>query len=294
MGRLKTRHKLGRKNRRALSHSDAYIDSYLDALARQFKQSLSFASFDKVERITPRNFFRHYYFANRPIVIRGLMRNWKALGLWTPDYFAKEFGNYTVEVNCERNRDPLYDRNFTKHNSKMLMKDYVAMIQSGGETNDYYIGANNHLLRRKPFRSLLAQIKCPKGFFNQRYFRSDARLFFGPEGTISSLHHDFFNGMLGQVYGRKRIKLIPPFDIKKLYNHLWFSDVDLEKIDYEKFPYMRGVTILETVLEPGEHVFIPIGWWHWVKSLDVSISLFSPRFLVPGKPVLMQPRKYNQ
>jgi Cupin-like domain len=292
LGRLTTTPKLKRKNGSARSQSDGYLDSYLDALARQFKQSLSFNSLEKVDRITPADFFRHYFYANRPVVIRGLMRNWKALKLWTPDYFARKFGKYTLEVNSERNRDPLYDRNFTKHNAKMLMKDYVAMIRSGGETNDYYIGANNHLLRRRPFRSLLAQISCPKGFFDPRYFRSDARLFFGPKGTISSLHHDPFNGMLGQVYGRKRIKLIPPFEIKKLYNHLWFSDVDLEKIDYEKFPCMKGVTILETVLEPGEHVFIPIGWWHWVKSLDVSISLFSPRFLVPGKPILMQRQKY--
>jgi ribosomal protein L16 Arg81 hydroxylase len=49
---------------------------------------------------------------------------------------------------------------------------------------------------------------------------------------------------------------------------------------------MKGVAILDTVLEPGEFIFIPIGWWHWVKSLDVSISLSFKNFRVPGKPVV--------
>ena len=89
------------------SHSDGYIGAYFDALARQFKQSLSFGTFDKVDYITPTDFFRHYYYANRPIIIRGLMKDWRALSLWTPEYFAEKYGEFTVEVNCGRDRDPL-------------------------------------------------------------------------------------------------------------------------------------------------------------------------------------------
>ena len=36
---------------------------------------------------------------------------------------------------------------------------------------------------------------------------------------------------------------------------------------YHQLPY------LEAVVGPGDLLFIPIRWWHFVKSLDVSISV---------------------
>ncbi|MFY9529429.1 MAG: cupin-like domain-containing protein [Candidatus Acidiferrales bacterium] len=273
---------------RAHSQREGYVRSLLEALGAQYKQSLSVEAFCKVDRLTPAEFYRHYYFANRPVVIRGLMRGWKALRLWTPDYFARKFGQCTLQINRGRNDDLHYARNFADHNAKILMKDYVAMIQSGGETNDYYIEGRNSLLSRRPFRVLFSHFTCPKGFLDPHRVKRKAKLWFGPKGTVSPLHHDQGNGMLGQIHGRKRIKLIPPFETQNLRNDECFSDVNLEKINYKKFPSMKGVTILDTVLEPGEFIFIPIGWWHWVKSLDVSVSLTFTNFLVPGKPVAWQ------
>jgi ribosomal protein L16 Arg81 hydroxylase len=277
-----------RNSGREQSQHDGYIGSFLEALAAQYKQSLRFSSFGKVDRLSSSEFYRQYYFANRPVVIRGLMRGWKALRVWTPDYFAKNFGNCTVEINRARNRDPHYARNFARNNAKISMKEYVGMLQSGGETNDYYIEGRNSLLNRRPFRRLLSHFACPEGFLDPRHVRRKAGMWFGPKGTISPLHHDAANGMLAQIYGRKQIKLIPPFETRNLCNHECFSDIDLEKIDYQKFPSMKGVTILDAILEPGDFVFVPIGWWHWVKSLDVSISLSFTNFVVPGEPVAWQ------
>ncbi len=41
---------------------------------------------------------------------------------------------------------------------------------------------------------------------------------------------------------------------------------------------MRSVPVLTTVVEPGELLFIPVGWWHAVRSLDVSMSLSFTNF----------------
>jgi ribosomal protein L16 Arg81 hydroxylase len=35
-------------------------------------------------------------------------------------------------------------------------------------------------------------------------------------------------------------------------------------------------------LEPGEAIFIPVGWWHHVKSLEVSISVSFTNFVFPN------------
>jgi ribosomal protein L16 Arg81 hydroxylase len=97
------------------------------------------------------------------------------------------------------------------------------------------------------------------------------------------LHHDDRNILFAQIYGRKHVRLIAPYYIDRVYNDReWYSPVDLDAIDYKRFPLMRGVPVIDIVLEPGECVFLPLGWWHWVKSLDVSISLSFTNFCVEG------------
>ena len=48
----------------------------------------------------------------------------------------------------------------------------------------------------------------------------------------------------------------------------------------DKYPLMKKTTSIEVVLEPSDALFIPIGWWHCVESLDVSISLSFTNFAV--------------
>lgn len=63
--------------------------------------------------------------------------------------------------------------------------------------------------------------------------------------------------------------------VPHLYNDHWvFSELsDTNKIDFEKYPLAKSITPVECILNAGEALFIPIGWWHSVESLDVSISI---------------------
>lgn len=243
-------------------------------------------SLPKVNALTPSEFYQQYYFGNRPVVIRGLMRGWKALQIWSPEYFSQNFGTCQVEIMSGRKRDPLYELNFESHRKTISMKAYVRMVEEGGETNDYYLVAKNYLLKRRKFRPLLNDLKCPRGFLEPKSLNS-AKFWFGPKGTVTHLHHDAGNVLFGQVYGRKQFTFIPPLDTKNVYEESdWYSRVDVLNIDYAKFPRMRRVSILETVIEPGEFIFIPVGWWHCVKSLDISISVSFSNFCVPDEAVL--------
>ncbi len=85
---------------------------------------------------------------------------------------------------------------------------------------------------------------------------------------------------MAQFRGRKLVKLVAPFESAHLYNHEHrYSRVDLDAVDLARFPEMADVTIFEVVIGPGEMLFVPAGWWHTVRALDVSITITFPNFV---------------
>ena len=40
--------------------------------------------------------------------------------------------------------------------------------------------------------------------------------------------------------------------------------------------------VLETVIGPGEAIFLPVGWWHQVEALDLSASMSFTSFRRPN------------
>jgi ribosomal protein L16 Arg81 hydroxylase len=52
------------------------------------------------------------------------------------------------------------------------------------------------------------------------------------------------------------------------------SAVDVEAPDAaEHFPAFANAKPFDTVLGPGDVLFIPRGWWHYVRSLTPSFSV---------------------
>jgi ribosomal protein L16 Arg81 hydroxylase len=90
---------------------------------------------------------------------------------------------------------------------------------------------------------------------------------------------------LCQVYGRKRVLLCPPFELSLIRNthHGVYSDIDAESPDLDAFPEFAKISRKEVVLSPGEALFIPVGWWHHVRTLEMSINLAFTNFRAPNE-----------
>ncbi|WP_437925087.1 cupin-like domain-containing protein [Sorangium sp. So ce291] len=210
-----------------------------------------------------------YVAGNIPVILTDVVTRWPAFGRWTPAYLSETFGDVVVDVTTGRLSDPDYDMHAARHTESTSLRDFVARIEAARtETNDFYMVANNRVLERTRLGALLNDVVLPDGYCAAQRLLGSSALWLGPAGTVTPLHYDTSNILFGQVYGRKRYRMIAPFETSLFEGaRAMYAARDPEQGS------MDPVLVKDAVLEPGEALFIPVGWWHHVRALDASISL---------------------
>jgi hypothetical protein len=260
------------------------LESILEINRKLAQLAPNSGTIERRNRLSRSEFLEKYYATNTPVILTDMMQDWPAMSLWCPEYLKTKYGNSRVEVQTHRNSNPNYEINTQKHKQTVKLSEYADRVVSGGETNEYYIVANNSNLERENFKTLLDDIRMFPEFLDASKTKERVFFWFSPAGTITPLHHDPMNLMMAHIYGRKQWRLISPNATPLLYNNVGvFSEVDLENPDYDKNSLFREVQVLETVLEPGEVMFVPVGWWHQVKALDISLALSFTNFIFPNE-----------
>jgi hypothetical protein len=239
---------------------------------------------EKRPHVSRSEFMDRYLRGSRPLVLTGVAKHWPAMKRWSPKDLGERFGHLFVEIQAERSADPNYEVNKLMHKRSVRLADFVDTVMAGGASNDYYLTANNEALRQPGFAPLLDDIGTLPEFCDRAQLAERSSFWFGPAGTVTPLHHDTVMLCHTQIVGRKRWRFISPLDTPKVYNHFEvYSPIDLDRPDPQRYPLFREVNVLEVVVEPGETVFLPLGWWHQVTSLDVSLSFSYSNVAVPNQ-----------
>ncbi|KAL6484883.1 hypothetical protein MHYP_G00069280 [Metynnis hypsauchen] len=112
----------------------------------------------------------------------------------------------------------------------------------------------------------------------------ESTLWIGTNGANTPCHLDSYGcNLVFQVQGRKRWHLFPPEDAECLYptripyeESSVFSQVSVIKPDLCIFPAFRRARAHIVTLQPGQVLFVPRHWWHYVESIDpVTVSVNS-------------------
>jgi hypothetical protein len=248
-------------------------DWVLEVYRRAARQATTFGQVLRVRQPSRQEFLDSYYSQNRPVVIEGALDDWPALTRWTPEYLKRRLGERVVEVQANRSSDADFEMNQGKLKKEMPFGQYVDLVESAGPTNDYYMTANNSGRNRESLQELWDDIVLLSDYLRDD---PDNRGFFwyGPRGSVTPLHHDLTNNFMAQVRGRKLVRLVAPYELPDLYNHRHcYSQVNLDQVDYDRFPLFRNVKVVDVVIGPGDLLFLPVGWWHYVRGLDVTITM---------------------
>lgn len=230
--------------------------------------------------IPAETFLDLFYAPGVPVLIEGLAANWPAVGQWTPEYLAEKVGHAEITYQGGRNGAADFELAKDRHIRTMPFDAYIDAVTGGETGNDAYITAYNSTANKAALAPLMADLgQVP--YLDE----AEGMLWIGPQGTFTPLHHDLTNNLLVQVTGAKRLHLIPPSETHLIANtrHV-FSDVH-DILDEEKlaqYPAARQAVCYEIDILPGDGLFIPVGWWHQVRSLSFNTMLTYTNFLWPN------------
>lgn len=217
---------------------------------------------------------------SEPVLFKNGVARWPALARWSPEYLISAVGRERVRVCSSQSGEFKYnpDGSPVSPGDQRTIDDVLFeevarwIIEEAAGAPKYYVTKFGLSESLPP--QLLADLDFPA---TPRVMAPS--IWFGSAGTSTPLHFDSPDNLHCQIYGSKRWVLFSPYDTPYLYpypeddRYSHVSHVDLANPDFGRFPLFRQATPLEVVLEPGDMIFVPAFWWHYVRSRTISVSV---------------------
>lgn len=227
-----------------------------------------------LHRPSPSELERLYLHDRQPTLLTGMMDDWPALRRWTPEFLKTSNGGDPVAALVDLpSTGVTMPGGQDAYRREMRFGDFIDLMISTPPERPCYLAYS----RATDILPSLAGDYDFAALFGGRLFAdSDTRLWIGSAGTRSMLHSDLKDNLFGQVYGRKSVMLIPFAESHLLYpfrDNLVNSRVDPDEPDLASFPRYRRAHRMSFVMEPGDLLYMPKGCWHYIRSLEPSISI---------------------
>lgn len=205
-----------------------------------------------------------------PCIFSKGIEEWPALKKWDPQFFKKKFGNLEVILN---------------YNLPDLISPYLHQAAGYFKTMSLadsidFIAENDRCYIAQQEITDFVGLDLDFNFFNivpkSEHKKTTYNSLWIGKNTRSGLHYDYNDNFLVQIYGIKKVFLVAPEETKYLYplpENFTKTQVSPLEPDFKKFPKFKKATIWTGEIKPGEVLYIPRGWFHYIYSPNESISL---------------------
>lgn len=243
----------------------------------------------KVESISQEEFKNNYYNSMKPLVIKGIAQKWPAYDKWNWDYFKSMVGDVEVGVYNNIKSDAYTPIN--KADGYMKFGEYLDLVKKGPVELRIFLF---NLFQHAP--QLVNDFTWPEDIM-KGFVKRFPMLFVGGAGSVTHMHFDIDLSHIlhTQFMGKKRVLLFPFEEQHKLYRKPWevlsfanfenYFDPEKSKLDLNQFPEVAKAKGYEVILEHGDTLFMPAGYWHHMEYIDsgFAMSLRALQSSVVGK-----------
>lgn len=240
---------------------------------------------DVVEHISPGDFKKKYYHPQVPVVIKSLAHDWPAFTKWDWDYLKEVAGNKQVGIYNNVKSDAYTPVN--KADNYTSFGEYIDMIRKGPAAWRIFLF---NIFSHAP--QLSKDFTWPEHLM-KGFVKRAPMLFVGGQGSITHMHFDIDLSHIlhTQFMGKKRVLLFPneeqyklyrkPFEVLSIADFSKYYDAEETKVDLKEFPALAHANGYDIILEPGDTLFMPGGYWHHMEYLESGFAM-SLRALNPS------------
>ncbi|KAJ7945836.1 jmjC domain-containing protein 4 [Quillaja saponaria] len=256
-------------------------------------------------------FVQRYMKKNQPVLLTGLVEDWKACKDWVTDngqpnlqFFATHFGKSRVQVaDCgtreftDQKRVEMSVSDFAEQWFKSSVAQQCSNATQGSNSQRVLYLKDWHFVKEYPeylayttplffsddwlnlYLDNYRMHTDPDNYHqNNEISCSDYRfVYMGAKGSWTPLHADVFRSYSwsANVRGKKRWLFLCPSQCHFAFDRNSRSCVYniFDEVIETEFPGFKKAIWLECIQEENEILFVPSGWYHQVHNLEDTISI---------------------
>ncbi|CAJ1958208.1 unnamed protein product [Cylindrotheca closterium] len=230
-----------------------------------------------------------------PLLLRGAVSEAPALELWKSfDYWQSKVGQEMAKVEIGGSYASTGGSDGESSTAEIPVEGYLQYLKLFQERHgksvspDMELPASEEMVymaQNDLFQNLYEDIILPDFCQDESNRVGIGRLYsvmlwLGPHSSVSPMHNDPLDNLFMQYVGRKRVLLFPP-DTQVYAGHNGQQsntspiepEPENESLIKQQYPLFDQTTGVSCEVGPGDALYIPSKWYHYVKSLDIAASV---------------------